>query len=60
MSNFYEALKAQYEPQFVCRCGAENVHGRPTVIRMEGEHAGCEQCGRYGKFELFVRKEQGR
>ena len=57
MSDFYDALRAQYEPHLVCRCGAENIPGKPPVIHMEGTHAGCEQCGRYANFELFLRKD---
>jgi hypothetical protein len=63
VSAFREAARACMEADLVCRCGAENIPGKPPDITLDdalSDRAGCSVCGRYGPIASFTRKAESR
>lgn len=52
-----EALRAQYEPELKCRCGAENSPSLRSIHIETMQHVACDNCGQTGPLDKFLRKE---
>jgi hypothetical protein len=55
VSNFRVAARALLESDLRCRCGEENIPGKPAAIQIDddGVNAGCRTCGHYGPIARF-------